>query len=69
MFEFGLIALSVLSCILLGSNAYHSGMPVRRWGVAGLVLGPFAVSIHQRGIDNLKLPFIGIYNYKLAIVL
>ncbi|MBM7072208.1 flagellin [Shewanella sp. 202IG2-18] len=27
------------------------------------------VSIHQRGIDNLKLPFIGIYNYKLAIVL
>ncbi|RYV03240.1 hypothetical protein SOPP22_05710 [Shewanella sp. OPT22] len=42
MFEFGLIALSVLSCILLGSNAYHSGMPVRRWGVAGLVLGPFA---------------------------
>ena len=42
MFEFGVVTLSVLSCILSGVNAYHSGMSVKRWGFAGLLLGPLA---------------------------
>ncbi len=33
---------SLVSCAVLGLNAYNSGMSVKRWGVAGLLLGPAA---------------------------
>ncbi len=51
MLELSLALLAVLSCLLLGFNGYYSGMPAKRWGLAGLVLGPFAyplLNAHKR---------------------
>ena len=66
MFELSVVTLSILSCVLLGFNAYHSGMSVKRWAVAGLLFGPFAYPLlnAHRNLAYRKVAQIGDIKFK-----
>ncbi|GLP96593.1 hypothetical protein GCM10007895_18990 [Paraferrimonas sedimenticola] len=37
----------VVSAVFIGQQAFQQGMPVKRWGFAGALIGPFAWPLYQ----------------------